>query len=481
MDPQSNPGERQCSSIERKSQDSDTRPPLLHLPPELLIHICLFVQELKFAPSMAFYHFIATCRHIRNVALSVSELWSSIWCTWDEAWRDLCIHRAGTQPLRIRFNGYRQKSSFSVLQSYLPQSSAIYVEYGEHIPDELWMNAVNQIAPFLRSFEVHAIPNQPFRIDHAFLGGDCSYLTSLRLSRADIALPLFLPHLRMLALKWTTISFASLYQLWCGSPELEELILERLDNCGSQNMPPSCTNVRAVPLPKLKYLSLKDAKEHLWPLLQRLPDPSLRLHVYILPCINGYRWEGSTKGDDAALFLRVRSFHQSHGATAPPNLVTISITNPRDGQEDVEDSNQTLEMGERWVKDYETASSVWWSTPTAIDLKNLSNSDPVFFSTSKVAIGFRGKRLQLNSTYKNLLVALPNLRRLTLHHAYKADSLWDSFGKEDLQALVRWASEYPKRHPSLDSLEFLRSSDNIKVYIDDLLRTGVAKIVTWKP
>jgi hypothetical protein len=458
----------------------DTRPLLLCLPSELLIHIChLLLQELKYRPK-DFNHFIGTCRHVRDIALSAPELWSMIHCFWGQAWRELCIQRAGTQPLRIEFDGYR-RSSIDTLHTYIPRCSEAIIEIGEEGSDTPFIKAINQIAPYMRSVDIWgSMESQSrFRLDHAFLGGQHSSLTFLKLAYTDVQLRLHLPNLRTLSLSHVTISFLNLYQLWCSAPYLEGIELNTLEDHPTKDG--SSTGREAVSLPKLKYLSIHGAKNIASLLLQCLPNPKVQLNLWFHWSQDSYRWKSSTEGEDAVILSRVQSCHASGLVPVQPLTVTFTIPSAGRNSNDMDNSGQTLQFGE-WRSfgflDHKGTSSFWWQTPCVIDLKNLSNPDPIIFSISTLVIECSGHRLRMQPTHTNFLKALTGLKHLTMRDAFNSE--WEAFGDGDMLDLVQWAAEYASIHPPLETLEFLHGSAQIRAYIHDLLQTGIAEKITWK-
>jgi hypothetical protein len=461
----------------------DTRPLLLCLPSELLIHIChLLLQELKYRPK-DFNHFIATCRHIRDIALSAPELWSMFHCFWGQAWRELCIQRAGTQPLRIEFDGYR-RSSIKTLHTYIPRCSEAIIEIGEEGSDTPFIKAINQIAPYMRSVDIWGSMESQglFRLDHAFLGGQHSNLTFLKLAYTDVQLRLHLPNLRTLSLSHVTISFSNLYQLWCSAPYLEWIELNTLEDHPNQEDSSSYVTGRVVSLPNLKYLSIQDTKDIAWPLLQRLPNPKLQLSIWFHWSEDGYRWKSPPQSEDAAILLRVQLCHQLCMGHTRPFSVTLSIPSATDDSGMEDESGQTLEVGE-WrpfgSQDYGQGTSIWWTTPCVLRLRNLPHSDPIFNLISTLVIECSGHRLRLENFHTNLFEVLTGLKHLTMRDAFTMSAEWEAFGDEDMLNLVQWAAEYASSHPPFQTLEFLHSSPEIHAYMDDLSRTGMAKAVVY--
>jgi hypothetical protein len=462
--------------------------PFLRLPVELIIEICLVMQVMEHNSYVRLRDFMGTCQHMRRVAISTPKLWTWILCVWRPKWLDLCVERARNQPLHIEFIGCPAVYSVYITAlKYLPRATSAIIDIGTvHYQGPRFNEALKRPAPLIRSIRVGAAPRTRFCVDHAFLGGHHSNLTSLELSWGQIMLPLCLPHLRNLSLDNMIVPFFDLLKLLHGSLVLEEIHLGYLSYLDEyEYIDPSLMSVHVIPLDTLRKLDINDTKKTAWMLLNHFPNPCSQLSVTFDAGLTAWpmitsdlKWQSSMEGEDAAILSRVQSFYQErcHGSDGFPPM-SLTILCPGSSVHELE--RHTIHLGYQqhigYTSSYADVSnpSMSWQTPCEIDPEN---PDPVCSHISTLALDLRGHSLVLIEDHKAIIGTLTGLEHLSIRNASAEENLSDIFG---VQSLLKWAREHTAAHGPLESIEFVSCAAKMQAHIDGLSMTDMTKEVRW--
>jgi hypothetical protein len=455
--------------------DRDTRPPLLRLPLEVIIHICLMIPDVEHR-RMDLNYFMSTCRLIRDIALSVPELWTMIGCSWRPEWIELCIQRAANQPLHIDFDGWTGQARSEPLYSNIYRCSSAIIS-------NPWTSgkALNicSPAPLMHSITILDVSRRPsFRIDNTILGGQHSRLTSLKLTSIHVLRPLSLPNLQRLSLAKVNITFPHLYKFLFGSPGLEEIHVEMLykpchPTFQTRMLEPT------VPLDRLRCLSIHDSGDIVRPLLQHLPDPSLQLHLHFEDVLMN-TWKSSTQGEDAAVLSRVLAFSRSRLGTGHVLPMSLIINNVGGEHRSGNRASHVLDVGLQQPFGSETSRpmpSIWWQTSCEIEYEN---ADPIFSSITTVIIYFRSVRMVFYPDDERMLESLTGIKHLFIRDWSISGREWSSgSAKHDFERMMAWFADYAEKYGLLESIEFSGCCAKARPYAEQLA-TKVSAMVTWK-
>jgi hypothetical protein len=263
------------------------RTSLCGLPMELLIRILWYTQcygSLEYKSIMLLTEFIttvATCRHIRDVALATPELWTCLDHRWNTEWLRLCLVRSQKHALEIDWHEDKSKgkNTLPIMQDNLHRASLITwrLSPGSGQRFSSTHTVLSSTIPLLKELRLLS-ERYVFHLEPEKLGGWTMHLGTLRLMFVHLTSGLSFPVLRKLRLySCRTNTAAVLIHLLRGLPTLEVFQM-KCQYFDTEDKPCGIVYDLAKEgsgiLPALRRLNMMIDSDGSWELFWNMHDPS---------------------------------------------------------------------------------------------------------------------------------------------------------------------------------------------------------------
>jgi hypothetical protein len=296
--------------------------PLCYVAPELLIYV-LQDHDIDGWDVLAVY---ASCTSLRNKLASIPEVWGNIPNSPRREVLDHFLYHSGTALLSCHFGLVDQSHSYAIesIKKHLHRFRSLAVDIGLET-STLMAYLHTHEAPHLQTFAQrqnpppwYKLPDSKPPVTASLLGGVCTHLISLRLSRINLVGLPKMPNLTVLNLVACDAELRSIHDVLQALPMLEHLELVQVLNA----QPFSYTGLSSVSLPALQSLRLQHNIDCVVAILRIIPDPSLYLSIKIDKAIE---WS-STSGPNAEVLDRLLTFWTvvSEDEELPP--MSLSVT-----------------------------------------------------------------------------------------------------------------------------------------------------------
>jgi hypothetical protein len=266
-------------SLISNAQPEATIAPICRLHPEILTQIFLSLQvgHGRFPTGVISYtpewtRIMLVCRYFRHPALETPILWTVLNSNARKEWTALCLERARSAPLRVRYTGgVSSEHLAAILNSRVADSHGVSTHTLE-IASDAGEAACPSITSLGWPISLHS-------------------LVCLELSSPKASLPLnppSMPCLRYLKLSHTQVDWAlkRVVRLLNNTPSLEEMSVQNLSLESSTVSPYQAgitQDIGKVALPALRILYILDIGDVAAAMLRLLPTPSVALGVVATP------------------------------------------------------------------------------------------------------------------------------------------------------------------------------------------------------
>jgi hypothetical protein len=287
-------------------QQNNASTPLGSLPTELLVHVLWLLVVTPVGPGNEAYSFLdvedtiqisstwfnvtLACSRIRQVALSIPELWSYINCNSDIRWINLCCERAGECPLTLSdFNDDEQTIGTDyeygvltlleeVMVQMIPRARMIGIRLTLPMSPTI-QNALQSPLPRLISVDLNIID---FPLITPLAGPQNTTLTKLSLLQVCLDTSMVFPSLTYLGLHVVSIPFGNdfmdLLNFISHSPLLEVLVADNM-KINDPDLDDATMNT-TIACPHLRiFAATEESFSIAWCILRAPPDPQDGLYL----------------------------------------------------------------------------------------------------------------------------------------------------------------------------------------------------------
>jgi hypothetical protein len=440
--------------------------PLGRLPDELLLRIAKHsipdVDEDDYQESL--YGQTWICQRLRRMFVSAPELWRTIDVfTWSPRAIQECQERAAGCLLDIRATGDCSVSLEEVdsFIACLRKAKTFYFNImGSDLKLQFRFNhkLVNIQAPLLLSLTVSDV--NPASM--LFTALNCPNLVSLDIEEVEHAddLPAYMPALQSLRLHRTWYTAKQIFRFLLHTQQLERVHLE--DVMDDTSLDYANISGRAIRLPRLTDLTIREGKDCAAVLVEMFPNASTSFKVHVE---EGEQYDWTSSGPTAGILSRMEDIWKKR-ADSRHTPVDGLLTYDASYGDPV-----TVRLQAESFTYVETGGQVTQADPILAMVKTLHILTP---------------SLHFDQTLARMLVDvnlqhLPALEHVVIEESWDTNriSLDDPDSGQGTRALEAWISNRHQEGRPLQTIQFIRWGDTGRPFFNRLVASQIAHSITW--